>query len=75
MNYAVITEREFFDCASSASAIDMTAPRTHRNHQPARPLWVISGHMQCKTALSALPPKADIRQRKADVRLWATSGH
>jgi hypothetical protein len=31
------------------SAIDMTAPRTHRNHQPARPLWVKSGHVQRTT--------------------------
>ena len=32
------------------------------------PLWVISGHVQCKTRMSALPPIADMCSATRDVR-------
>ena len=45
---------------SKASNVAM-AIVVQRDHQC--PLWVKSRHVQCKRAMSALPPKADIRGR------------
>src|SRR5262245_17044413 len=38
------------------------------------PLWVISGHMQCKKSC-LLYPKSGHSQRKQKCPLWAQSGH
>ena len=40
-----------------------------------RPAWVISGHDALKSWMSALPPKADIRNTRSGCLLWAKSGH
>ena len=39
-----------------------------RVHSCRCPLWVISGHLQCKMRMSALPPIADIKRTGCDVR-------
>jgi hypothetical protein len=38
MNYGRLLSANFLIVQVLQSAVDMTAPRTHRNHRPARPL-------------------------------------
>jgi hypothetical protein len=56
------------------SAVDMTAPPTHCNHQPARPLWVKSKHVRCNSPCPPVP-KSRYVQCNSGCPLGARSRH